>query len=101
MAELFTRFDGVFFEKTRLSLVTLLFREEKVTYNGLKSRLGLTDGALYTHLEKLIDAGYAGKSRETAGLALQTVYQLTELGRNEYLAYLEFMREMIEMEGST
>ena len=98
MSELYTRFDAVFFEKTRLSLVTVLYRDEKVTFNALKSRLGLSDGALYTHLEKLIGAGYAEKAKETAGLTLQTVYHLTEFGRTEFLAYLEFMREMILME---
>lgn len=96
MDELFTRFDGVFFEKTRLSLVTVLYREEKASFNALKARLNLSDGALYSHLEKLIDAGYAVKTREIAGVSMQTVYGLTGHGRGEFLAYLNFVRGLIE-----
>ncbi|GAB6088608.1 transcriptional regulator [Spirochaeta dissipatitropha] len=95
MAELYTRFDNVFFEKTRLSLLTLLYREEKMTFNVLKEQLALSDGALYTHLEKLIQAGYASKSKEAAGLTVQTVYCLTDFGAGEFLAYLDFLREVI------
>ena len=99
MGELYTRFDGVFFEKTRLSLVTLLYREEKMSFNGLKARLSITDGALYTHLEKLIRSGYADKAKEAAGITVQTVYRLTDHGRREFLAYLEFIQELIFCEG--
>ncbi|AFG36292.1 transcriptional regulator [Spirochaeta africana] len=98
MAELYTRFDGVFFEKTRLSLVTLLYREEKLSFNSLKSRLKLSDGSLYSHLEKLIQAGYAEKTKEYAGLSLQTVYGLTGYGRAEFRAYLAFVQEILQIE---
>lgn len=96
MDELFTRFDGIFFEKTRLSLVTVLFREEKASFTALKARLNLSDGALYSHLEKLIDAGYATKTREVAGISLQTVYGLTGEGRREFLDYLDFVGSLID-----
>ncbi len=95
MSELYTRFDGVFFEKTRLSLLTLLFREEKLSFKALKSKLQLTDGAVYTHLEKLIQGGYVEKMKKAAGLSVQTVYGLTDFGRQEFVAYLDFVRSMI------
>ncbi|WP_319560981.1 hypothetical protein [Marispirochaeta sp.] len=37
MDKLYTRFDGVFFEKTRLSLMTLIMQEESVAFN-IRSR---------------------------------------------------------------
>lgn len=100
MDELYTRFDNTFFEKTRLSLLTVLYREEKMAFQGLKARLNLTDGALYTHLEKLIAAGYLDKHKEVAGTTVQTVYYLTAHGRKEFLDYMDFLQKLIA-EGRT
>ncbi len=95
MMELFTRFDAVFFEKTRLSLLTLIIQEEEATFNKLKLRLEMSDGALYTHLEKLINAGYVMKKKQIAGTSVQTVYTATEGGKQQFQEYLSFMEEMI------
>ncbi len=96
MSELYTRFDAVFFEKTRLSIVTILSQEERLAFGALKTRLGGTDGAVYTHLEKLIKAGYVDKERTVSPAGSQTMYELTELGRKEFLAYIDFLGTMIE-----
>jgi DNA-binding MarR family transcriptional regulator len=95
MDDLYTRFDSVFFEKTRLSLVTLLYRGEMITFNALKERMQLSDGALYTHLEKLIGAGYAEKKKEIAGMTVQTVYSLTDAGKASFLEYIDYLKEMV------
>lgn len=95
MEELYTRFDSIFFEKTRLSLVTLLYKREMATFNSLKEELQLSDGALYSHLEKLVTAGYASKRKELAGMQVQTVYLLTGEGKDAFLSYLEFLRTMV------
>ena len=95
MDKLYTRFDGVFFEKTRLSLMTLIIQEEQVSFNILKKRLEMSDGALYTHLEKLIEAGYVEKRREIAGTAVQTVYTPSASGLALFREYLAFLEEMI------
>jgi len=95
MDDLYTRFDAVFFEKTRLSLMTLLFKREMVTFNILKKKLSLSDGALYTHLEKLIKAGYVEKQKEIAGVTVQTVYTLTAEGKQIFLDYLDFLKSMV------
>lgn len=96
MAELYTRFDGVFFEKTRLSIVTLLHQDEKLAFNALKARLDLSDGALYTHLEKLIKGGYVCKERELTPLGSQTVYELTDGGRSTFQDYVAFLGVLLD-----
>lgn len=93
--KLYTQFDGVFFEKTRLSLLTLIIQEESVAFNTLKARLGMSDGAIYTHLEKLIGAGYVEKRREIAGTSVQTLYSPTTEGKRLFKEYLLFLEEMI------
>jgi DNA-binding MarR family transcriptional regulator len=95
MGELYTRFDSVFFEKTRLSLMTILFKKEMSSFNALKEKMQLSDGALYTHLEKLIGAGYAEKRKELAGMSVNTVYLLTGEGKDAFLTYIDFLKTMI------
>lgn len=100
MADLYTRFDGVFFEKTRLSIMTLLNQDEELTFTVLKERLGASDGALYTHIEKLIGAGYIAKGRHLTVSGTQTRYELTALGRATYAEYIDFLSTILS-ESST
>jgi DNA-binding MarR family transcriptional regulator len=95
MDKLYTRFDGVFFEKTRLSLLTLIIQDGSVAFNTLKRELEMSDGSLYSHLEKLIAAGYVQKQRELAGTSVQTVYSATEEGKVRFKEYLEFLESIV------
>lgn len=96
MADLYTRFDNVFFEKTRLSMMTIIYKEEKVSFNMLKERLGGSDGSVYTHLEKLVSAGYVEKKKAVTGTTVQTVYKLTEQGIELFKDYLAFLEELLK-----
>ncbi len=96
---LYTQFDGIFFEKTRLSIITILYRETPVTFNRLKRVLDATDGALYTHLQKLNDAGYIIMKKTLTGNRAETLVGLSREGRKRFQHYLKFMEESIrEME---
>ena len=95
MSELYTKFDNVFFEKTRLSMVTIIFQKEKVSFNYLKKRIGGTDGSIYTHLEKLIKAGYVEKHKEIVGTGVQTIYQLTKNGKRHFKEYIDFLESVL------
>lgn len=103
MSELFTRFDSVFFEKTRLSALMYLLRQGTASFNQLKTLLKAPDGSLYTHMEKLVSSGYVEKRKELAGMAVQTVYCLSPKGRSVLLEYLDFMESMVKdrMEGKS
>ena len=95
MADPFARFDGIFFEKSRLAMVALLYMEEYAAFTTLRGRLDATDGAAYAHLERLIEGGYVEKRKEVAGMKAQTVYRLTEKGRSEFDAYLTVMEGLL------
>lgn len=71
--------------------MTILNQEERLAFAALKERLGGTDGAIYTHLEKLIKAKYVWKERVLTAVGAQTMYELTDLGRAEFHAYIEFL----------
>ena len=96
MNDLYTRFDNIFFEKTRLSIMTILFKEQTVSFNQLKSIIGVSDGAIYTHMEKLIKADYVEKKKELAGSSVQTVYKIKKVGKILFKEYLVFLEKMLE-----
>ncbi len=93
--ELFTQFDNVFFEKTRLSMMTVLYKEDMVSFNRLKKIIGGSDGAIYTHLQKLQEAGYVDQKKEIIGSKVQSFFYLTRDGKGLFKKYLKFMEEMI------
>jgi DNA-binding MarR family transcriptional regulator len=93
--ELYTQFDNVFFEKTRLSMVTILYKEEVVTFNRFKKIIGGSDGAIYTHLQKLQEAGYVEQKKEIAGNKAQTSVKLTSKGKKEFKRYIRFLSSTI------
>ena len=93
--ELFTRFDAAFFEKTRLSIMTVLYRESTASFKHLKSLIDVTDGALYAHLQKLINARYIRQKKLVKNESAQTFYFLTDSGRRVYRDYLRFLEELL------
>lgn len=98
MNKLFTRFDNVFFEKTRLSIIMILYREGSVSFNQFKDLLGGTDGTIYAHLEKLVKENYITKKREIAGITVQTVYSITPSGEKALKEYFSFMEQLLQQQ---
>lgn len=96
MSDLYLRFDSTFFEKTRLSILTLLYREGRMSFNSLKAALEGTDGGVYTHLEKLRQGGYVSRDKELVDGNVSSQYELTPLGRQEFRAYIEFLEAMLK-----
>ncbi len=95
---LYTQFDNVFFEKTRLSMMTIIYKESLVSFNRLKGVIGGSDGAVYTHIQKLQDAEYIDNKKEIIGNKVQTFYFLTKKGKAMFRKYISFMEEMIAIE---
>jgi DNA-binding MarR family transcriptional regulator len=100
VADPFARFDGVFFEKSRLAIVALLYQDGYAAFTALRDRLEATDGSVYSHLERLILGGYVEKRKEVAGMKAQTVYRLTGKGRAEFDAYLAVVEELLVLRSS-
>lgn len=96
MADLYLQFDSVFFEKTRLSIITLLYREGRLSFNALKDILGGSDGAVYTHLEKLRQNGYIDRNKEIVDGNVSSLYELTPLGKVKFKEYVEFLEKVLQ-----
>lgn len=94
--KLYTQFNPVFFEKTRLSMLTILHAEETVSFNRFKNILGGTDGSIYSHIQKLIKADYIQQKKNILHDRLQTEYSLTEKGKRAFKKYIDFLENMLE-----
>ncbi len=93
--KLYRQFDSVFFEKTRLSIITVLYKEEAASYNRIKDVIGGTDGAVFSHLQRLQESGYLAQKKEIVGTRARTCYTLTKAGRREFTKYLQFMSDLL------
>lgn len=88
-------FDNLIHEKKRLAIVSALAVHRKLSFNDLKSLLGLSDGNLSTHARKLEEAEYVSCSKGFEGRIPKTDYQLTARGRKALQKYLAHMEALI------
>ncbi|HUG39795.1 MAG TPA: transcriptional regulator [Longimicrobiales bacterium] len=89
------RLDRLVHERVRLGIVSALAVNEALTFNDLKSLLGVTDGNLSAHARKLEDAGYLGCTKGYEGRVPRTEYRLTAAGRAALGDYLSHMEALI------
>ncbi|NTV09328.1 MAG: helix-turn-helix domain-containing protein [Zoogloea sp.] len=89
--------DPLLHQPARTQLVAFLSGRGEATFSELKRVLGVTDGNLGAHLNKLVEAGYVESREETSGPRAQTVFSLTPGGRAalaEYVARLSALMQM-------
>ena len=90
-----TGLDRLIHERTRLALVSALAANALLTFNDLKSLLGISDGNLSAHARKLEDAGYIDCSKGFDGRMPRTEYRLTAAGRAALQKYIAHMEALI------
>ncbi len=95
--EVFLELNEIFHVKARLGIMTLLLSFEELDFNGLKSKLGLTDGNLGAHLRVLEDAGYIELVKGFVGRRPHTTCRITEHGREAFREYLKQLETVIQM----
>jgi DNA-binding HxlR family transcriptional regulator len=91
-----TDIDGLIHERTRLSIVSALAVNKKLTFNDLKSSLQISDGNLSSHARKLEDAGYITCKKQFEGRVPRTQYALTASGRKALKSYISHMESLIK-----
>ena len=86
--------DTLLFNKYRLSIMVLLSKKKKLSYNEIKSFVKTSDGNLATHLRKLEDANFISVTKTFEGRKPKTYYSITEEGE---MALKEFMDNIENM----
>ena len=95
----FNGLDTTVHGPVRLGVLTALRMDGPLGFTALKKRLGVTDGVLGMHLEKLAAAGYVGATQGHVGRRPQTTYRITPVGRRAFAEYLAAMRRLLDAIG--
>lgn len=88
--------DRLIHERVRLGIVSALAVNASMSFNELKTMLGLTDGNLSVHARKLEEAGYVECAKSFEGRTPRTEFSLTDSGRRALEAYLNHMEALIQ-----
>ena len=87
--------DRVIHERVRLAIVSALAGAETLSFNELKSLLGITDGNLSVHARRLEEAGFVACDKRFVERVPHTTFKLTAAGRKALDAYLGHMESLI------
>jgi DNA-binding MarR family transcriptional regulator len=93
--QLFADLDPVLHERGRLAIVSVLAAVEGLTFTELRDQLGMTDGNLSVHLQKLEEKGYVGIDKRFVGRRPQTTVKLTRSGRAAFTRYLDHLEAIV------
>jgi DNA-binding HxlR family transcriptional regulator len=81
--------------KLRLALLSLLVGVEEAEFTWLRSKTGSTDGNLGAQLAKLEEAGYVTVKKKFVQRKPQSIYRITEAGRQAFLEYVQALKQML------
>lgn len=95
----FNGLDTTVHGPVRLGVLTALYMDGPLDFTTVKKRLGVTDGVLGMHLEKLESVGYVTARRDLIGRRPKTTYTITSSGRRAFVDYLATMRRLLESVG--
>lgn len=81
--------------KLRLALLSLLTSVEEAEFTWLRTKTGSTDGNLGAQLLKLEEAGYVAVKKKFVHRKPQTLYRMTEAGRQALTEYVGALKELL------
>ena len=81
--------------KLRLALISLLTTVEEAEFTWLRARTGSTDGNLGAQLAKLEEAGYVTVEKKFVQRKPQTLYRITESGRQALATYVQSLKQLL------
>ena len=81
--------------KLRLALLSLLTGVDEAEFTWLRSKTGSTDGNLGAQLMKLEEAGYIAVQKRFVDRKPQSLYRITEAGRQALAEYVRALRELL------
>jgi DNA-binding PadR family transcriptional regulator len=81
--------------KLRLALLSLLAGVEQAEFTWLRAKTGSTDGNLGAQLLKLEEAGYVSIEKQFVQRKPQTMYQITEKGREALAEYVQALKKLL------
>jgi DNA-binding MarR family transcriptional regulator len=96
LKRVFDELDSLLHEPARLAITSVLAAVDTLTFTELRDQLGMTDGNLSVHLQKLEDKGYVAIAKTFVARRPQTTCRLTALGRRAFARYLDHLEAIVE-----
>ena len=87
--------DPVIHGKLRLAVLSLLVGVEEADFIWLRQKTGATDGNLGGQMLKLEEDGYVAMEKRFAGRKPQTVYRMTQRGREALTVYVAALKSLL------
>src|SRR5579863_6663478 len=81
--------------RLRLALLSLLSGVEEAEFTWLRAKTEATDGNLGAQLLKLEEAGYVAVEKKFVLRKPQTIYRITESGREALGEYVRALRQLL------
>jgi len=81
--------------KLRLALLSLLAGVDRAEFTWLREKTGATDGNLGAQLLKLEEAGYVAVEKKFVLRKPQSVYRITEAGREALAEYVQGLKQLL------
>jgi len=84
-----------FENRIRLGIMSSLMVNESINYLTLKELLDVTDGNLASHISALEKLNYIKVIKEFVGKKTQTTYEISDLGKIEFINHLKALEKLI------
>jgi len=81
--------------KLRLALLSLLSTVEEAEFTWLRAKTNSTDGNLGAQLLKLEEAGYVEVEKKFVLRKPQTLYRMTQSGRQALTEYIQALKQLL------
>jgi DNA-binding PadR family transcriptional regulator len=81
--------------KLRLALLSLLAGVEEAEFTWLRAKTSSSDGNLGAQLLKLEEAGYVAVEKKFVLRKPQTLYRITENGRQALSEYVQALKQLL------
>lgn|SRR5574343_1056300 len=92
--------DPLLHQPLRTQLVAFLAGAGEQTFTDLKRQLGVSDGNLDAHLKKLLAADYIAVRKDSGNGRPQSLYVLTNNGRNALNTYVQALQSLLPIGNS-
>jgi len=89
-------FDKLVHQPTRLQVFAYLYRHGETGFSDLVEDLGLTEGNLASHLQRMEEAGAVAVHKEFVDRKPRTTYELTEEGQELFEEHVETLEALID-----
>jgi predicted ArsR family transcriptional regulator len=87
--------NEILHQANRTKIMTYLLGYGKTDYTQLKKKLELSDGQMTTHMRVLLSNHYVEQTKFFEQNKPKTVYEVSQLGREEFLRYLANLKQIL------